>query len=390
MSKAPPAKHWWGDAKFWIGLYILVCLAACLQIVLYRFHISNVTHSIYYTFRESYFDLIGNQPLYPGASGSPYKYSPTFALLFAPFAVSSPFIGVFLWSVVNAGAFIAAVLALPLRRSDRALILWISLIELIISMRGYQSNGLVAACIIGTLVCLEKDWPIAAAACVVAGFNIKLYGAAGAIFFLFYPHKIRFLASGAALALAAFLLPLAVVSWSQLLAQYRGWADIMSQDEGVFYKMSIMGAVQVWTGWTPPRPWTELVVMIAMLLPLVRFELYPQQLYRMRMLASFLLGLVIFNHMTEKQTFIIAVAGGALWYVLSARDRLSAALLWIMLLITSIGASELMPEYVKVHFLQPYNLKVVPCALIWLALQVELWRMTTRPMEGHQQVRLPA
>jgi hypothetical protein len=349
-----------------------------LQTLLYRFHVSNVTHSIYYTFRESYFDLIGNQSLYPGSSGSPYKYSPTFALLFAPFAMSSPFIGVFLWSVVNAGAFIAAVLALPLRRGDRALILWISLIELIISMRGYQSNGLVAAFIIGTLVCLEKDWTVAAAACVVAGFNIKLYGAAGAIFFLFYPHKVRFLASCAVLTFAAFVLPLIVVSWSQLLAQYRGWADIMGQDEGVFYKMSIMGAVQAWTSWTPPRPWTELTALVVMLLPLVRFELYPQQTYRLRLLASFLLGLVIFNHMTEKQTFIIAVAGGALWYVLSSRNRISLALLWIMLVVTSIGASELMPEVVKVHFLQPYNLKVVPCTLVWLALQIELWRMTTQ------------
>jgi hypothetical protein len=375
MSNGPTGKNWWADSRGLIVVYIVVCLAVCLQTVLLRFHIENVTHSIYYTFRGSFYDLIHNNPMYPGTSGSPYKYSPTFALFFAPFALPDPRMGVFLWSVVNVAAFITAVMALPLRRIDRVLILWVSLIDLFISVRGYQSNGLVAACIIGTVVCLEKDWPVAAAACVVAGFNIKLYGAAGGIFFLFYPNKVRFMAGGIVLTVVAFLLPLAVTSWSHLLAQYQGWYDLVKSDQDTFYKMSLMGAVQSWTGWSPPRPWTELIAMAVMVLPILRTGLFGQRVFRLRLLASFLLGLVVFNHMTEKQTFSIAVAGGALWYVLSARSWVSLGLLLFMLIGTSIGASELTPDYIQRHFLQPYNVKVVPCAVIWFVLQWELWRM---------------
>lgn len=368
-------KKGWADSRGLIVLYGIVCLAVTLQTVLLRFHAGDISHSIFYTFRESFYDLLHGLPMYPGQSGSPYKYSPTFALFFAPFALTPDRLGVFLWSAVNIGAFVLAVMLLPLRRRDQALILWVSLIDLFISVRGHQSNGLVAAAIIGTLVCLERGWTVAAAACVVAGFNIKLYGAAGAVFFLFYPQKLRFIASGIVLTLVAFLLPLVVTSWTQLLAQYQGWYDLVRSDQDQFYKMSLMGAVESWTAWTPPRPWTELVAMAVMLLPLVRTDLYGQRLYRLRLLASFLLGLVVFNHMTEKQTFNIAVTGGALWYVLSSRHRFDLFLLLLMLVVTSIGASELMPEVVKKNLLQPYNLKVVPCALIWFVLQFELWRM---------------
>jgi len=356
------APKFWRNEPLLLSLYFLTGFIWCLQTVLAHVYSKTLYDCTFFTFQESFFDLIHHQPLYPGHSNNVFKYSPTFALFFAPFAALPAGAGMFLWIAVNFMAFFSAIWFLPLRRLDRILMLWVSLFDLMTALRDWQSNGLVVAAILGAFLCLSKGWPEAAALCVIAGLNIKIYGAAGAVFFLFYPHKFRFLAGLGVIGLTAFLLPLAVISWSELLAQYRGWYEILHHDASGYVKLSVMGLIRRCTGWTPPVPATEIIALAAMLLPLARVHLYDQPVFRLRLAASILLGVVIFNHMADRQAFAIAAAGAVLWYVLSKRDYFRTAL-FLSIVVFSSG-----------HVLHPLAIKVVPFAIIWIILQVELWR----------------
>jgi hypothetical protein len=240
--------------------------------------------------------------------------------------------------------------------------LGVSIFDLMTAIRDWQSNGLVVAAILGTFLCLNKGWPEAAALCVIMGLTIKIYGAVGVVFFLFFPHKLRFLLSVVVAGLVALLLPLVVISWSELLDHYRGWYGVLHQDATKYVKLSVMGLVRQVTGWTAPVPASEIVGLAIVLLPLARVHLYQQLIFRLRFAASLLLGMVIFNHMADRQSFAIAAAGAVLWYVLSTRDRFRTVLLFF-LVISNISS-----------LLHPVTIKVIPFALIWILLQVELWR----------------
>ena len=116
-------------------------------------------------------------------------------------------------------ALFAAVRFLNLSQERKAGVLWLALLELIISLQNFQSNGLVAALILGTFVAFEAGWPEAAALCVALGGTIKIFGAAAGLLFIFYPRKIRFLLALITAAVVLAALPLIVIPLAQLHAR---------------------------------------------------------------------------------------------------------------------------------------------------------------------------
>ena len=348
--------------RFGLGFYALICLIAVTANVLKHHRYEVYSQRIFYTFHESFFHLIQHQPMYPGATAEAYKYSPTFALCFAPFAIVPPPVGMYAWNAFAVAALVIAQWMLPIRWLDRLLILFLGLQDLFCCLWDWQTNTLIVAAIVGTLYFLERGWLLAAAGCVVAGFNIKIYGAIGAVFFVFYPQKIRFLVTAAATELVALLLPLVAVSAGQLRDYYLAWFALIHDNAEKLLKLSVMGLVAVTTGVRLPAGPCEATALALILLPLVRTRLYSQPLFRLRMLSSVLIGVIIFNHMADRPSFIIPLVGAGLWYVLSPRQ-------WPHhVIIVLVFASGFRP------LLSPIELKVVPYLLAWLVLQWELWR----------------
>ena len=109
-------------------------------------------------FRSSFANLVNGRDLYglyPEQYWDHFNYSPTFALLMAPFAWLPEFASALLWNFCNVFALFAAVCALSLDGRARAIVLWLVGIELLTSIQNFQSNALVAALIIATLVSLS-------------------------------------------------------------------------------------------------------------------------------------------------------------------------------------------------------------------------------------------
>ena len=231
-------------------------------------------------FRSSFVNLVNGRDLYalyPEQYWDHFNYSPTFALLMAPFAWLPEFACALLWNFCNVFAFFAAVCALSLDGRARAIVLWLVGIELLTSIQNFQSNALVAALIIATLVSFERGWPELAAVFVTFGAAIKIFGAAAALFIIFYPQKRRFLVAALIATLILFLLPLVVTSFEQLHLQYQSWFAVLKADYFTRHNLSIMNWLHTWFGLTSPNPLFQVVGAAILLLPLLRRDCYADR-----------------------------------------------------------------------------------------------------------------
>lgn len=93
----------------------------------------------------------------------------------------------------------------------------------------------------------------------------------------------------------------------------------------------------------------------------------------MLILASTLLFTVLFSSGSESPTYIIAVAGVGIWFLLKNKPSvLDGFLLIFVLVITCFGFSDLFPRWFKENYMVRYALKALPCLLVWLKIVFEL------------------
>jgi hypothetical protein len=90
------------------------------------------------------------------------------------------------------------------------------------------------------------------------------------------------------------------------------------------------------------------------------------------MTASLLVWCVIFNHLAESPSFVIALCGVALWFVNEKATPITIFLLALTLLLSSLSPTDLFPKYLREHYVIPYVLKGLPCVLVWIYMQYEL------------------
>ena len=107
--------------------------------------------------------------------------------------------------------------------------------------------------------------------------------------------------------------------------------------------------------------------------------MYKEAVFKMLILASMLIWVVIFNHKAESPTYIIAVAGVGIWYFATPRAGWRTILLFTVLVFTSLSNTDLFPPYIKEHFFMPYTIKAVPCIIAWGVVFVELMLLKPSP-----------
>ncbi len=330
----------------------------------------------YIIFKNSFFNLINNKDiyqLYPKAQWDLYKYSPTFALFFGLFAYLPNFIGLLLWNLLNGVVFIWAIKKLPgLSDTKKVFILFYVLVELIGSQQNSQSNTLMAGLIIGAFAMAERKKFIIALLLIICSVYIKLFGLLGFSLFLFYPQKLKNVAYGVMFAIAFFLLPVVVISFHQLIFLYASWGRLLKEDNTSSVGLSIFGWCQAWFNILIPRIWVLAAGVIVFLLPFARVNYYKSLSFRYWVLASILLWVIIFNHKSESPTFIIAVAGVALWFCTSRQQVADKMLLWLVFVFTMLSQTDIFPHYLKDNFFMPYVLKAVPCIFVWFVISYSL------------------
>ena len=111
-----------------------------------------------------------------------------------------------------------------------------------------------------------------------------------------------------------------------------------------------------------------------MLLPLFRFSKLIETKYQLTYLAQVLIGLVIFSTSAESPTYVIAVIGFGIWYVIYAPKppKWMYLLLIFVLILTVFSPTDLFPKYLRDEFVIKYSIKALPCLVAWLIISFKL------------------
>ena len=350
------------------------------------------TENNFAIFRWAFEHLRLGQDLYafhPGQHDDQFKYSPTFALLFAPFAPWPFAVGLTLWNAMSAwGVWYAVTRLLPPRPAAWAL--GLAFVEVLTCLQRAQSNALCAAAIIGAFIAFERGQLWRAAAAIAAGAFVKIFPLAALAFAVWERRIVRFALIFVAMMAGFLALPLAVTSPAQLVGQYASWrateardADDLQDDcvqcaarvDGGGLYGGVMQQLRFWTGAPIPNWPVQLAGTILLLLPLAfRWWNRGEAAFRRLFLCSLLVYVVIFNHQSESPSFVIAMLGVTIWWAASARTRWQTTCLVLTVLVVSVAYSDIVPGDLRSDLFGRYRLKTVPCLLAWLTMQWELWR----------------
>ena len=333
-------------------------------------------------FRASSRHLLAGQDLYaeyPAEHTDRFKYSPTFALLFAPLAWMPWPLALFLWSALNALAlFVAVERVLPGRRGMLAV--GLLLLEVFRGMQNAQSNALVAALIVLAFAALERHRAWRAALAVALGACVKIFPLAALTFAIPRRRAVQTGVAAGMLGLGLVVLPLALLSPAALVAQYGSWRGVEASDAQQRW-FSMMELVHRVTGTTWPNWPLQLLGTLALLAPLaIRRDRWDEARFRLSYLCSVLLYVVLFNHQAERASYLIAFTGATIWFVAGSETR-ARTMLYALAALTIPVMSTLIPgAWLRTPGMTTYRL-VLPCLAIWLVIQRDLLRPPPRPVQ---------
>lgn len=363
------------DERLWIAVIVFTAFVATVVCV-------NRVCNNFLIFRAAFDHLMSGVDLYrlhPAEHQDLFKYSPTFALAFAPFRVLPYPVALLAWNLLNV-LLIYAGLRLVLGENERLAAVQLTALGLITTVDGTQSNGLVAATIILGFAALERNRLGLAATAIGSGILIKLFPAAALALAAPRKDRARFAIVFAVAFAALVALPLLVTSAPLLLAQYRSWYDMGSVD-ALDRGASVMRLLHDLAGYGGPNWPVQLTGFAVLVLPLARGQ-WSDPRHRKLFLASLLVYSVVFNHKAEQPSFIIAVVGVAIWYAVRprtlARDVLAGAMLVCTVPLFVAVAAPWLPG----GLMMPLLMTAAAATVVWVTIQVELLDFAPQTAEG--------
>lgn len=367
-------KPFFSDNRTLLGLWILLpILAALLKLSKYN---------NFLIFKYVFWHTIELKPLY-----APYEeywdinhYGPFFSLVIAPFAVIPEWFGLLFWSLALSLSLYFAVRKLPFTEKKKIFIYWFCAHELLTALFMSQFNIAIAAIIVATFYCIEKEKDFWAAFFIMLGTFVKLYGIVGLAFFFFSKHKIRFIVGLLIWGIVMFVAPMLISNPDYIISQYVSWWENLNAKnaENIFsggQNISFLGMVRKISQCASYSDlWLILGGLFVFFVPYLRFKQYKNESFRYTLLASVLIFVVLFSTGSESSTYIIAFIGVTIWYVAAPweRSKWDMALMVFAFLLTSMSPSDLFPAFLRKEYVQPYALKALPCAIIWLKLSYEM------------------
>ncbi|CAN5316425.1 glycosyltransferase family 87 protein [soil metagenome] len=320
--------------------------------------------NLYAAYPAEYFDL--------------NHYGPVFSVLIAPFAVLPIWLGCTLWALANAFFLLFAIRQLPVPYNKQNLILYIALIEMMTAIHNVQFNVMLTGWIILSYTNIRKGNEIWAALFIVAGTMIKLYGIVGLAFIFFSKDKIQFIGWLIIWGCILFMLPMFFSSVHFVIESYKGWYHslVAKNDENA---LSVMQDISV-TGMIRKFFHAHISILPVVIpagilcsLPLLRFTQYKHTGFQLAYLAMALISVTIFSTSAESATYVLAMTGVAIWFVLQpARNKLVIGLLFFALILTSLSTTDLFPAFIRNNYIKPYSLKALPCFIVWIFLIIQL------------------
>ncbi len=367
--------------------YVLLCVIISVQ----HFAGGALKYNNFIIFRQSFFHLQQGLNLhvpYPTEYADIFLYHPAFSILFSPFSALPIFPGLLLWLIVCAMLVFYAIRSLPISYEQKVFFWWFILVELVTALHGQQTNPVIAALGLFTFTFLEKKDVKWASLFPILAFCIKGYGVIFAALFIFYPKRGQYILFSILWLAVLTLLPLPVTGFDHFIQIYKDWVTCLIDDHKVNYGFSIMGLIKVW--WDP---FTEHGVSYVQYAGVGLFGLtwlwnftaaVQSESRRFLLLGYAFLWVILFNHAAESPTYIIAVQGVAVFYIVNryTMGPWATTLIWGVFLFSMMVPTDIYPLSWRHDFLQPYLIKVIPCFIVWIVLQVQLLRHVPKSLNA--------
>jgi hypothetical protein len=305
-----------------------------------------------------------------------FFYTPQFALFFAPFTYIPASVSIFLWLALGALLFYVALQKLPLNNSQKTILFFIALIDLINSLQNLQTNALNTALMLFIFICLSSNKPLWAALCVAICLSIKIYPAAVGLLFIFYPNKLKFLFWSALFTVTLFAIPLLILPKEYYFSSLENWMKAVSEDASdkfIANSPSLIGINYTWLSKPLNHFYIQLTGLLLVFVPLIKLlKKQTDKNFVLLYLSFIMLFVVIFNHAAESPTYVIAITGTAIWYVVSPESLTNHILLAILFIACILLPTDIYPQWLRKEYFMPLKIRVVPCLLIWIKLFYEL------------------
>ncbi len=338
----------------------------------------------YLIFKQVFWHVIHQLPLfvhYPAEYFDLNHYGPVFSLVIAPFAVLPTWTGMLLWLVALTLLLFFAVRRNVFTEYQQIFIYWFCAHELLNGVQMQQFNIAIAAIILISYCCIEKEKDFWAAFAIMLGTFVKLYGIVGLAFFFFSRHKGKFVLSLLFWAIIMFVAPMIISSPEYIIGQYHDWYVelVQKNSDNMFSQgtnISLLGLVRKISGCaTYSDLWLIIPGMIAFALPYLRIGQYPNQAFRQTILASTLMFVVLFSTGSENSGYITPVIGVVIWYTAAPweRSKWDIALMVYVFIFCTMAHSDFMPRYIRDEWMRPYGLKALPVVIVWLKLCYEMY-----------------
>jgi len=363
-------------ATIWFGLVTIALLAA----------LNNHAINNFIIFRQSYFHLIHETNLYVeyiSQYWDHYYYSPSFAVLVSPFAFLPTQLGAFAWGILDAGVLYFAIRQIPISAQKQNFILLLSANEMMNAASNLQSNGIMAATIILSFVYILKQKEFNSTAMMILGFFIKLYSITGLAFFFFSKRKKTLIISLLLWVVVFFLIPLLATSPSFLVQSYKDWAEALAlksnfdMTKDMYHNMvdvTIQGMVKRVFNLPNLNKWLFIIPgLLVFGAQYLQYKYFTNHIYRLYILCSVLLFIIVFNTGTESPTYIIGVPAICLWYVLQEKTKWNNIIFIVSIFFSSFSYSDLFTPYLRNYVMVPYALKVVGCFIVWVTIAYQIF-----------------
>lgn len=317
---------------------------------------------------------------YPDLYFDSNHYGIFFSLLIAPFAMMPDGFGAVLWNVASTLVFLYAVYKLPFSDAKKSFFAWLCLQEFITAATYFQFNIILTGLLILSAVYIYERKETQSAFTILIGTFVKIYGIVGLSAFFFIKNKSKFILSFVAIALLFFVLPMLISSKEFGIQSYFDWYTSLSgknlenQALGTRQDYSLMGVVRRILGNSEISNLIFLIPgFLLFMLPYLRIKQFKFLPFQLMILASTLMFVVLFSSGSESPTYIIAVSGVMIWFLMQKKwTKVDIGLLIFVMIFTCFAFSDLFPKSIKEEVFIKYSTKAIPCIIIWFRVMYEL------------------
>lgn len=317
---------------------------------------------------------------YPDLFFDSNHYGVFFSLLIAPFALMPDWLGCILWNVAVTMVFLYAIYKLPFSDRKKSFFAWLCLQEFITAATYFQFNIALTGLLMLSAIYVYERKETKSASAILIGTFVKIYGIVGLSAFFFIKNKLRFIISLIVIAILFFLLPMLISSPKFGVQSYFDWYTSLSEKNlsnqvlGNRQDYSLMGVVR---RFLQDASISNLVFLIPgfiiFMTPYLRISQYKNLSFQLMILASTLLFLVLFSSGSESPTYIIAVAGVMIWFLMQKKlTKIDIGLLIFVMIFTCFAFSDLFPKSIKEEIFVKYSTKAIPCIVVWFRVMYEL------------------